>query len=70
MTKQPCGEHSQVLGSLTLSHLHAFGNRWIPDVLVIALFKLDVSVLESLHWPWGESDGKGAQRLLLAYLCS
>ena len=33
----------------------------------VALFKLDVAVLESLHWPWGESDGKGAQRLLFAY---
>ena len=35
----------------------------------IALFKLDVAVLESLHWPWGESDGKGAQRLLTC-LCN
>ena len=33
----------------------------------VALFKIDIAVLESLHWPWGESDGEGAQRLLLAY---
>jgi len=33
----------------------------------VALFKIDVAVLESLHWPWGEADGKGGQRLLLAY---
>ena len=33
----------------------------------VALFQIEVSVLESLRWPWGESDGKGAQRLLLAY---
>ena len=33
----------------------------------VALFQIEVSVLESLRWPWGESDGNGAQRLLLAY---
>ena len=25
----------------------------------VALFKIEISVLESLRWPWGESDGKG-----------
>ena len=33
----------------------------------ISLVKIDVSVMESLRWPWGESDGNGAKRLLLAY---
>lgn len=33
----------------------------------VALFKIEISVLESLRWPWGESDGKGTQRLLLSY---
>ena len=33
----------------------------------VALFQIEVSVLESLRWPWGESDGKGANRLLLTY---
>ena len=33
----------------------------------VALFKLDVAVFESLRWPWGESDGNGGMRLLLAY---
>jgi hypothetical protein len=34
----------------------------------IALFQLEVSTLEALRWPWGESDGEGMSRLLLAYL--
>ena len=33
----------------------------------VSLIKIDVSVMESLRWPWGESDGNGAERLLLAY---
>ena len=33
----------------------------------VALFKIDISTLESLRWPWGESDGNGTKRLLLAY---
>ena len=33
----------------------------------VALFQIDVTVFESLRWPWGESDGNGGQRLLLAY---
>ena len=33
----------------------------------VALFQLDVAVFDSLRWPWGESDGNGGQRLLLAY---
>ena len=33
----------------------------------VALFKIEISVLESLRWPWGESDGRGTQRLLLSY---
>ena len=33
----------------------------------ISLVKIDVSVMESLRWPWGESDGNGAKRLFLAY---
>ena len=31
------------------------------------LYSVDVSVIENLRWPWGESDGKGANRLLLTY---
>ena len=33
----------------------------------VALFQIEVSVLDSLRWPWGESDGNGAKRLFLAY---
>jgi len=33
----------------------------------VALFQIDVAVFDSLRWPWGESDGNGGQRLLLAY---
>ena len=33
----------------------------------VALFQIEISVLESLRWPWGESDGNGARRLLFAY---
>ncbi|HJL55182.1 MAG: hypothetical protein QGH57_00785 [Candidatus Thalassarchaeaceae archaeon] len=33
----------------------------------IALFQFDESALTSLHWPWADSDGMGAGRLLLAY---
>ncbi len=31
------------------------------------LYSVDVSVIENLRWPWGESDGKGANRLLLTF---
>ena len=34
----------------------------------IALFQMEVSALEALRWPWGESDGSGMNRLLLAFL--
>ena len=34
----------------------------------IALFQMEVSALEALRWPWGESDGSGLNRLLLAFL--
>ena len=30
-------------------------------------FAIEESTLESLTWPWAESDGNGARRLLLAY---
>ena len=33
----------------------------------IVFFQFDDSALSSLRWPWGESDSKGASRLLLAY---
>lgn len=31
------------------------------------LFKLDAEQLAGLRWPWGESDGNGLDRALLAY---
>ncbi len=31
------------------------------------LYSVDESVISDLHWPWGESDGNGANRLLLTY---
>ena len=31
------------------------------------LYQLEVTELNSLRWPWGDSDGGGANRLLLAY---
>ncbi|MDG1555436.1 MAG: hypothetical protein P8R00_04225 [Candidatus Poseidoniaceae archaeon] len=31
------------------------------------LYQNDVSMMESLRWPWGESDGGGGARLLLAF---
>jgi hypothetical protein len=31
------------------------------------LYRNDASVMESLRWPWGESDGGGGARLLLAF---
>ena len=33
----------------------------------IVFFKFDESAVQSLRWPWGESDGGGATRLLIAY---
>jgi|TARA_B110000495_G_scaffold181483_1_gene176246 hypothetical protein len=33
----------------------------------IILYQTDVSVMESLRWPWGNSDGGGGARLLLAF---
>jgi len=33
----------------------------------VALFKLDTITVDSFRWPWGESDGNGASRLLVAY---
>ena len=33
----------------------------------IILYQNDVSMMESLRWPWGESDGGGGARLLLAF---
>jgi hypothetical protein len=33
----------------------------------VVFFAIDESILESLTWPWAESDGNGARRLLLAY---
>ena len=33
----------------------------------IVFFKFDESAIQSLRWPWGESDGGGATRLLIAY---
>ena len=33
----------------------------------VALFQLDAKVVDSFRWPWGESDGNGANRLLIAY---
>ena len=33
----------------------------------VALFQFDEAALSSLRWPWGDSDGLGAGRLLLAY---
>ena len=30
-------------------------------------FKLDHNTFSALRWPWGSSDGKGANRILLAY---
>ena len=33
----------------------------------IILYKNEASVMESLRWPWGESDGGGGARLLLAF---
>ena len=34
----------------------------------IALFRLDIAILEGLHWPWNSADGNGMNRLFLAYL--
>ena len=34
----------------------------------IVLFKLDPSDFSGLRWPWGESDGLGGNRLLLAFM--
>ena len=31
------------------------------------LYSVDASVIDNLRWPWGESDGKGANRLFLTY---
>jgi hypothetical protein len=31
------------------------------------LYSVDASVIDALRWPWGESDGNGATRLLLTY---
>jgi len=33
----------------------------------IILYQNEASVMESLRWPWGESDGGGGARLLLAF---
>lgn len=33
----------------------------------IVFFQFDQDTFSSLHWPWGNSDGNGAIRLLLAY---
>lgn len=33
----------------------------------IVFFQFDDATMGSLRWPWGDSDGKGATRLLLAY---
>ena len=33
----------------------------------VALFQIDAKVVDSFRWPWGESDGNGANRLLMAY---
>ena len=33
----------------------------------IILYQNEASVMESLRWPWGESDGSGGARLLLAF---
>ncbi len=33
----------------------------------VALFRLEAEFVGSFRWPWGESDGYGASRLLLAY---
>ena len=33
----------------------------------VALFQIDAKVVDSFRWPWGESDGNGAIRLLMAY---
>ena len=33
----------------------------------IVFFKFDELAIQSLRWPWGESDGGGATRLLIAY---
>ena len=33
----------------------------------IILYQNDESAMESLRWPWGESDGGGGARLLLAF---
>ena len=33
----------------------------------IVFFQFDQSMFSSLHWPWKDPDGKGADRLLLAY---
>ena len=32
----------------------------------IALFQLETTSLENMHWPWSESDGSGLQRLFIA----
>jgi len=33
----------------------------------IVFFQFDESIMRSLRWPWAESDGNGATRLLIAY---
>ena len=33
----------------------------------IVFFQFDQSIFPSMHWPWRYPDGKGAERLLLAY---
>ena len=33
----------------------------------IVFFQFDEATLGSMRWPWGESDGNGASRLLVAY---
>tara|TARA_B100000214_G_scaffold86532_2_gene59353 strand:- start:3183 stop:3734 length:552 start_codon:yes stop_codon:yes gene_type:complete len=33
----------------------------------VTLFQMDTSTIESLNWPWADSDGKGMERLAIAY---
>ena len=33
----------------------------------VVFFQLNSAEFESLRWPWGDSDGNGASRLLIAY---
>ena len=33
----------------------------------MVLFRMDPASLADLRWPWGESDGRGTERLLLAF---